>query len=128
MVLAQSLDNSNGQSVAHSIGICHEFSLSTGVLWGMLIDPIDSSAYGVLSQIVSALVDQAEAVRIIPAPQPEGVSFSITVDGQDTGKLIGKQGRTAKALRIILSAVGMKTRRRYTVDIAQQARESSPVW
>jgi len=88
----------------------------------MSLDPKDSTAFDVLSQIVGALVDQAEAVRIIPAPQPEGVSFSITVDRQDTGKLIGKQGRTAKALRVILSALGMKLRRRYTVDIVQPAR------
>jgi predicted RNA-binding protein YlqC (UPF0109 family) len=83
----------------------------------MPIDPIDSSVFQLLCVIVSALVDQTEAVLIMQTPPLEGLSFSITVDGQDIGKLIGKDGRTARALRVILSAVGMKMCRRYTLDI-----------
>lgn len=55
----------------------------------------------------------------MPTPEPEGVCFSIAVHSEDMGKVIGKQGRTARALRIILSAVGMKMRRRDTVDIVK---------
>jgi len=85
----------------------------------MPIDSIDSSVCTLLSRIVSALVDQTAEVRITPTPQSEGVSFSIAVHPEDTGKLIGKQGRTARSLRTILSAVGMKARRRYSLDIAE---------
>jgi predicted RNA-binding protein YlqC (UPF0109 family) len=41
------------------------------------------------------------------------------VHSDDVGKLIGKQGRTAKFLRTIFSAVGMKARRRYSLDIVE---------
>ena len=85
----------------------------------MLADPTDSSVYNLLFKIVLALVDRTEAVRITQTPQPEGVSFSVVVDSEDTGKLIGKQGRTARSLRIILSAIGMKVRRRYSLDIVE---------
>jgi hypothetical protein len=86
----------------------------------MSLDPKDSSVYHLLCVIVSAMVDQTEAVLILPVTQPEGVSFSIKVDRQDIGKVIGKQGRNAQSLRIIISAVGMKMRRRYTLDIMTQ--------
>ena len=45
--------------------------------------------------------------------------FSILAHSEDTGKLIGKQGRTAKSLRTILSAIGMKLHRRYTVILEE---------
>jgi len=83
----------------------------------MLVDPKDSLAYDVLSQIVRSLVDRAEAVRIMPTPQQEGVCFCISVHSEDVGKVIGKQGRTAQSLRVIISAVGMKMSRRYSLDI-----------
>jgi uncharacterized protein len=83
------------------------------------IDAIDSSACTLLSTIVSALVDQTAEVRITPTPQSEGVCFRIAVHSDDVGKLVGKQGRTAKSLRTILSAVGMKARRRYSLDIVE---------
>jgi predicted RNA-binding protein YlqC (UPF0109 family) len=85
----------------------------------MPIDSIDLSVCTLLSRIVSALVDQTAEVRITPTPQSEGVSFSIAVHPEDTGKLIGKQGRTARSLRTILSAVGMKARRRYSLDLVE---------
>lgn len=83
----------------------------------MPVDPKDSLAYDVLFQIVSSLVDRAEAVRIMPTPQAEGACFTIRVHSEDVGKLIGKQGRTARALRVTLWAVGMKMKRRYSLDI-----------
>ena len=87
------------------------------VIYRMPLDTQDSLAYEVLAQIVSSLVDRAEAVRIMPTPQPEGTCFAIMVHHEDIGKVIGKQGRTARALRVILWAVGMKMRRRYSLDI-----------
>jgi predicted RNA-binding protein YlqC (UPF0109 family) len=85
----------------------------------MPIDPIDSSVCTLLSRIVSALVDQTAEVRITPTPQSEGMCFRVAVHGDDLGKLIGKQGRTAKSLRTIFSAVGMRARRHYSLDIEQ---------
>ena len=85
----------------------------------MPIGPIDSSVCTLLSKIVSALVDQTAEVRIMPTPQSEGVCFRVAVHSDDVGKLIGKQGRTAKSLRTIFSAVGMKARRHYSLDIVE---------
>ena len=55
----------------------------------------------------------------MPTPQSEGVCFRVAVHSDDVGKLIGKQGRTAKSLRTIFSAVGMKARRHYSLDIVE---------
>jgi uncharacterized protein len=41
----------------------------------------------------------------------------------EAGKLIGKQGRTARSLRTILSAAGMKLHRRYALNIEEEARD-----
>ena len=83
----------------------------------MHADANDSLAYHLLCTIIRALVDRTEAVLVTPTPQPEGVCFAVTVHSQDIGKLIGKEGRTARSIRTLLSAVGMKMRRRYSLDI-----------
>jgi predicted RNA-binding protein YlqC (UPF0109 family) len=85
----------------------------------MPIEDIDSSVCTLLSKIINALVDQTAEVRITPNPQPEGVCFHVAVHSDDVGKVIGKQGRTAQSLRTIFSAVGMKVRRRYSLDISE---------
>jgi uncharacterized protein len=43
--------------------------------------------------------------------------FELRVHASDLGKVIGRQGRTARAIRTILDAVGMKLRRRFTLEI-----------
>jgi predicted RNA-binding protein YlqC (UPF0109 family) len=43
--------------------------------------------------------------------------FELRVHPSDLGKVIGRQGRTARAIRTILSAVGMKLRKRFTLEI-----------
>lgn len=76
-------------------------------------DPRDISVSQLLSRIVCALVDRPEFVVIKTHAAEEGVSFSIDVHPDDTGKIIGRQGRNAKSLRIIVSAIGQKLHRRY---------------
>jgi uncharacterized protein len=94
-------------------------ALARGVPWCMFSDPGDSSVYYLLDKMVNALVDRTEAVRITTTPQPEGACFSILVHREDIGKLIGKQGRTARSLRILVSGIGVKMHRRYTVGIEE---------
>ena len=110
------VDADEGLRAALSDAKAHRDS---GTMCRMPIDAIDSSVCTLLSKIVSALVDQPEEVRITPTPQSEGVCFRVAVHRDDVGKLIGKQGRTARSLRIILSAIGMKVRRRYSLDIVE---------
>jgi predicted RNA-binding protein YlqC (UPF0109 family) len=92
----------------------------------MLMDPIDLSVYRLLSRIVSILVEEPEAVQITPTLQHRGVRFSVLVHREDIGQLIGVQANTAKSLRFIFVAIGVKTRRRYWIEIEEGAAVRHP--
>jgi predicted RNA-binding protein YlqC (UPF0109 family) len=47
----------------------------------------------------------------------QAILLELEVAQNDLGKVIGRQGRTARAIRAVLAAAGQKTRRRYTLDI-----------
>ncbi|MDP9049202.1 MAG: KH domain-containing protein [Acidobacteriota bacterium] len=80
-------------------------------------DPRDVSVSKLLAKMVCAMVDLPEFVVIKSHAAEGGASFAIEVHPEDTGKIIGKQGRNAKSLRIITSAVGQKLHRRYVLPI-----------
>jgi predicted RNA-binding protein YlqC (UPF0109 family) len=82
-------------------------------------DTSDSVVQDLLLRIVSALVDRTDAIRITTTQSLEGMCFSILVHKEDVGKLIGRQGHTARSLRTIISGVGMKSQRRYEIDIVE---------
>jgi hypothetical protein len=86
-----------------------------------MADPRDVSVSKLLSKIVCALVDRPEFVVIKMHAAEEGASFAIEVHPDDTGKIIGRQGRNAKSLRIIVSAVGQKLHRRYVLMVDEGA-------
>lgn len=65
--------------------------------------------------IISGLVDDKDAVSV----ELDGDTVKISVAKDDMGKIIGKQGRTAKAIRTIVKAVGAKEDKKYTVDIIE---------
>ena len=67
--------------------------------------------------IVKALVDSPEEVVINETANEQSVVYEIKVGLKDTGKVIGKQGRTAQAIRTIVRAVSAKTGRSATVQI-----------
>jgi predicted RNA-binding protein YlqC (UPF0109 family) len=69
-----------------------------------------------------SLVDDPGAVAVTPAIIEGGTSFYLVVAAGDEGKVIGKQGRTARSFRTILSAAGMKCRHRFVLDIADNRR------
>ena len=67
--------------------------------------------------IAKSLVDDPDKVMV---SELEGESISILelkVAAEDLGKIIGKQGRTATAIRVILGAAGMKLKKRYNLEI-----------
>jgi uncharacterized protein len=70
--------------------------------------------------IARALVDDPDAVEIESVDRTDGTVLRLHVSPQDVGKVIGKQGRTARSLRTILSAVSMKVHHRYTLDILEE--------
>jgi len=73
--------------------------------------------------MVSVLVDRPEFVIIKTQATEDGVNFTIHAHPDDTGKLIGKQGRNASSLRVLAKGVGMKLRRRYEVAIQDKIVE-----
>jgi predicted RNA-binding protein YlqC (UPF0109 family) len=73
-------------------------------------------------EIARALVDDTEAVRLDCFPDGEVTVLRLHVAVSDIGKVIGKQGRTARSLRTILSAASMKYRHRFSLDIVEAGK------
>ena len=68
--------------------------------------------------LIRTLVDDSNAVEVLPTTDKTGMTiFTVKVAKPDVGKLIGSQGRTARSLRIILSAAAMKYSQRFGLDI-----------
>jgi predicted RNA-binding protein YlqC (UPF0109 family) len=70
-------------------------------------------------EIARALVDEPDAVAVETVSRDENTVLRLRVAPQDVGKVIGKQGRTARSVRTILGAVSMKVHHRYTLDILE---------
>jgi len=70
--------------------------------------------------IAQALVDQPDKVVVSQVEGEQSTVLELEVAPEDLGKVIGKQGRTARAIRIILGAAGMKLKRRYNLDIKEK--------
>jgi predicted RNA-binding protein YlqC (UPF0109 family) len=71
-------------------------------------------------EIARALVDSPENVSVEVIGEAEGTILRLHVAQSDVGKVIGKQGRTARSLRTILSAASMKQRHRFSLDIVEE--------
>jgi predicted RNA-binding protein YlqC (UPF0109 family) len=71
-------------------------------------------------EIARALVDEPSAVEVESVGREETTVLKLRVAPQDVGKVIGKQGRTARSVRTILGAVSMKVHHRYTLDILEE--------
>ena len=72
-----------------------------------------------LEFLVKNLVDNPDAVKVTRKVDEMGVLLSVKVDKEDVGKLIGRQGNTAKAIRALLRVVGMKNRARVNLKIEE---------
>ena len=72
-----------------------------------------------IEEIAKALVDNLDQVQIRPVEGEQVTVLELRVHPSDLGKVIGKQGRTARAIRTILGAAGMKLRKRYTLEILE---------
>ncbi len=67
--------------------------------------------------IAKSLVDHPDAVRVTKREEEDSVVIELTVDPEDTGKVIGKQGRIAKAIRSIVKAASVNDEKKVVVDI-----------
>jgi hypothetical protein len=72
-----------------------------------------------LELIAKALVDRPEAVEVREVEGEQTTVLELRVAQDDLGKVIGKQGRTARSIRTILSAAGMKLRKRVVLEILE---------
>jgi hypothetical protein len=71
-----------------------------------------------LEWVVRRLVDEPDAVRVETEEREDAVVFHLHVAPDDVGKVIGRQGRLARALRTVVRAGGTRADRRYLLDIA----------
>jgi len=83
----------------------------------------EQPVHELLLQIVRHLVDDEESVRVHRLEGEGVMTLNVHVAPSDTGKLIGKQGRTVRSLRTILSAAGMKYHQRYALNIEEESKE-----
>ena len=72
-----------------------------------------------IKEIVQALVDQPDEVSVTEIVGENTTVLELKVAKSDMGKVIGKQGRNARALRTILSAASGKTRKRHILEIVE---------
>jgi predicted RNA-binding protein YlqC (UPF0109 family) len=73
-----------------------------------------------IREIARALVDEPAEVQVESVDRDDNTVLKLRVAPQDVGKVIGKQGRTARSVRTILGAVSMKLHHRYTLDILEE--------
>jgi len=71
-----------------------------------------------LEWIARRLVDEPDAVRVETEKREDVVIFRLFVAPDDVGKVIGRQGRMARALRSIVRAAGARAEERYVLEIA----------
>jgi len=72
-----------------------------------------------ITYIAKALVDHPEAVEVSEVEGEQTSVIELKVAKEDLGKVIGKQGRTARAMRTILSAASTKVRKRSVLEIIE---------
>ena len=72
-----------------------------------------------VEEIAKSLVDYPEQVSVKAVEGSQVTVLELRTHPEDLGKVIGRQGHTAKAIRTLLGAAGMKLRRRYTLEILE---------
>jgi|RhiMetdeSRZDD1v2_1073273.scaffolds.fasta_scaffold1267835_2 uncharacterized protein len=72
---------------------------------------------GLVDYLARQLVDKPDAVVVTEVDLDDQLVLELEVDPDDIGKVIGKQGRTVKAMRTLLQAASVKSRRRTVLEI-----------
>jgi uncharacterized protein len=78
-----------------------------------------------VTEIAHALVDDPSSVQVEAIADGDSTVIRLRVAQSDVGKVIGKQGRTARSMRTILSAASMKFKHRFSLDIVEQSEPPS---
>ena len=69
-----------------------------------------------LETIIKTLVDDVDSVSIKEVEKDNGITFEVVVAEKDMGKIIGKQGRIAKAIRTVVRAVAAKEQKKVSIE------------
>ena len=72
-----------------------------------------------LELIARSLVDQPDDVVVTEVEEDQSTVYELKVAPEDLGKVIGKQGRTARSIRTVLAAAGTKRRKRFELEILE---------
>ncbi len=70
--------------------------------------------------IARSLVDDPDNVQVSQLDGEQSSIIELKVAQEDIGKVIGKQGRTAQAIRVILGAAGMKLKKRFNLELIEK--------
>ncbi|MHB1865795.1 MAG: KH domain-containing protein [Candidatus Saccharimonadales bacterium] len=81
---------------------------------------LEGSAGELIKLIACALVDKPDNVSVKVISREADTLIELRVDPAEVGRIIGKQGRTARSLRTILSAVSIKLGHRYSLEIVEE--------
>ncbi len=73
----------------------------------------------IIEDIAKSLVDNPDQVAVRLMEGGQATIFELSVHQSDLGKVIGKQGKTAQAMRTLLTAAGMKLKRRFSLEIVE---------
>lgn len=87
---------------------------------------LTQSMVELIGDITRALVDEPESVTVRAQMDGEATVIVLRVAPADLGKVIGKQGRTARSIRTILGAASMKAHHRFALDIQQVGSPDAP--
>jgi hypothetical protein len=87
------------------------------------MNPANENAEGpdkdFIEHVVKLIVEDPDAVKVIRAVDEMGVLVTLQVAKEDMGKIIGKNGQTAKSLRILLRVIGSKNNARVNLRIVE---------
>jgi predicted RNA-binding protein YlqC (UPF0109 family) len=77
------------------------------------------SVVELVAAIARSLVDKPDEVTVSESSTETDTAFRLKVDPTDVGKIIGKQGRTARSIRTFLGAISVKLKHRYSLEIVE---------
>ncbi|MCA1623751.1 MAG: KH domain-containing protein [Acidobacteria bacterium] len=77
-----------------------------------------------IEKIINALVDDKDAVEVSEETGDRASVIKVRVAGSDMGKLIGREGRTIKAIRSLLFYAGQKHGKRFALDVVEDSKTS----
>lgn len=72
-----------------------------------------------VERIITGLVGEPDAVEVVEIAEGKNVRIDVRVAAQDMGRIIGREGRTIKAIRSILFVAGQKHNKRFQLDLIE---------